>query len=432
MSIVILPKTSERAPLSRCKPSRDQLKMSDDGDAFVSMTAPFFAHILYSEMAIVFTPDVPWAATDAHSIFINPDGMEAEGWGIEEVAFVKCHEIMHYVRGDLLLAIKWRLEGTVFTGTRTLPYDAELMNRAADYLINAALIEARIGKMPMKDGRPFGCYDPNVSAKGMEDLVVIYDKLYKLREAGADRGGDRFDEHLEPSKGDQEREARIGEHRRQQVIAAAVQAQEASGLGMGSLPSVVRRLVGEVLDPKVRWQDHLHATMAHAAGEPRCDPRSINKRMISRPVGGRIIAAARSKYGCGTVAIGWDTSGSTHRFQEAFFAEMAGIVAELNPERLIVIRCDARVHAVNELDQPSDLEELKQEVNKDGIGGGGGTRFAPVFQWLEDNDIEPDMLVYLTDLEGSFPPREPHYPTIWANIKPGKKAPFGTIVEIEL
>lgn len=441
MSLAILPTTSERAPLRPYVPSAKDRQLIEDAQAFISMTAPFFAHILYSEMKIVFTREVPWAATDAHSIFLNVDGMKAEGWGIEEIAFVIVHEIMHYVFGDLLVSVYWRLAKTIFTGTRTLPYLPVIMNRSMDFRINAALVEGRIGKMPMKDGRPFGCFDPAMSAEGMEDCVTIYDTQFGNDNQPKPRPGQGqpgqgepqqggFDEHLEPSKADQELDRQVGEHRRSQVIAAAVQAHNASGVG--DLPAAIRQLIDEVLNPKVRWADHLRATMARSAGEPRSDPRSINKRAISRPVGGRIVMSSRSKYGCGTVVVGWDTSGSVLKHQSAFFAEMSGIVADLNPQRLIVIRCDAKVHAVDELEQPSDLLELRQKVNEEGIGGGGGTKFEPVFTWLEQHDIEPDMLVYLTDLEGSFPRREPHYPTIWANIKRGKKAPFGTIVEVEV
>jgi len=427
MSIAILPSTSDRAPVSFYKPSREQLARTEDAEAFLAMTAAFFSHILYAELVTRFTKEVPWAGTDGHSIFENLDAIDKEGWGIEERAFVKGHEVMHYVRGDLLLGRRWREIGEVFTGTRTLPYIHGLMNRASDYVINAALIKAKIGRMPMKNGKPFGLYDPRISAEGMEDSVVIYDQLFDSYDPNEPDG---FDEHYEPSEAEKELEERIGEARRIQVIAGAIQAQAASGAG--DLPASIKRYVDEVLDPKVPWGQHLRATMVRNAGVPRANPRSVNKKLIARPIGGRIVAAARSKYGCGTIVIGWDTSGSTHQHQTAFFAEMSGIVADLKPERLIVVRCDAKVHDVDELERPQDLNGLKAKVNEDGIGGGGGTRFWPVFDWIKEHNVKPDMLVYLTDMEGAFPQRAPDYSTIWASIKPGKRAPFGTIVEVEL
>jgi predicted metal-dependent peptidase len=423
MTIAILPRSAPRAGIAIYTPKREHQRYIDDCEAFLSATAPFFAHILYSEMKVVCTKAVPWAATDAHYIYLNPEGMRAEGWGIEEGGFVIAHEIMHYVFGDLLVAIKWREDKVVFTGTRTLPYDAGQMNRAMDYRINAGLIEGKIGKFPT-----IGCYDPSLSAKGMEDCVVIYDKLHQKGSGG---GGTQFDEHLEPGPADQEREKRIGEHRREELIHGAIQAQNASG--MGDLPSMIRRLVDEVLNPKVKWGDKLKATMARSAGKPRLDWRSLDRKMISRPVGGRIAFARRSKYGCGTIVVGWDTSGSTHKHTSAFFGEMAGIVAELNPERLIVMRCDAKVHAVDELAKPGDLNGLKATINADpdGIGGGGGTKFTPVFAEIEKRNIKPDMVCYLTDLMGSFPDRAPNYPVIWATVKKGKP-PFGQVVDVEL
>lgn len=423
MTIAVLPRSAPRAGISLYTPKREHQRYIDDCEAFLSATAPFFAHILYSEMKVVCTKHVPWAATDAHYIYLNPEGMLAEGWGIEEGAFVIAHEIMHYVFGDLLVAIKWREDKAVFTGTRTLIYDASRMNRAMDFRINAGLIEGKIGKFPT-----IGCYDKTLSEKGMEDCVVIYDKLSQKQGGGP---GQQFDQHLEPGPEDQRREERIGEHRREELIHGAIQAQNASG--MGELPSMIRRLVDEVLNPKVKWADKLKATMARSAGKPRTDFRKVDRRMITRPVGGKVVYGQRSRFGCGTIVVGWDTSGSTHTYTSAFFAEMAGIVAELNPERLIVIRCDAKVHAVNELAKPSDLNGLKAEINADpdGVGGGGGTSFVPVFTEIEKRNIKPDMLVVLTDLLGKFPSQQPKYPTIWATVRKGKP-PFGQVVDVEL
>jgi hypothetical protein len=49
-------------------------------------------------------------------------------------------------------------------------------------------------------------------------------------------------------------------------------------------------------------------------------------------------------------------------------------------------------------------------------------------------DHEVDVLVYLTDAEGTFPKEEPPYQVIWAVLKGHNtsKIPFGHIVEVEL
>jgi predicted metal-dependent peptidase len=53
-----------------------------------------------------------------------------------------------------------------------------------------------------------------------------------------------------------------------------------------------------------------------------------------------------------------------------------------------------------------------------------------VFDWIHDNRVEPDALVYLTDGEGRFPSKAPAFPVIWGNILQSSKYPFGDVVDI--
>jgi predicted metal-dependent peptidase len=142
--------------------------------------------------------------------------------------------------------------------------------------------------------------------------------------------------------------------------------------------------------------------------------------------------ARPSHFGAGCVVVGWDTSGSTHALVDAFFAEMAGIVKDLNPAQLVVIRCDAAVHGVDDMEDPDDLNGYREQINQEGIGGGGGTSFVPVFDKIAELELQPDVVVYLTDLLGTFPPMQPDYPVVWANVAKGQKAPWGDQVDIEL
>jgi predicted metal-dependent peptidase len=426
-----------RAPLVCHKPSKSEEKYIRDGLAFLTMTTPFWSHVLYAEMDIRYTGDVPFAATDSHSIFVNVEGMKAQGWGVEEVAFVLAHEVCHYVFGDLLQAIVWRELNAVPHPSGPLPYDHQIMNQALDYRINPALVEAKVGKMPK-----IGLIDPMLSAKGMESAVEIYARLIAKQgsqpkskpgqpgqgqpSAGDDHGG--FDVHVEPSAVAVREEKASGAIRRAQIIVAAAQAAVAAG--KGDLPAFVKRLLGDILEPKVKWQDHLRATMQRAAGEPRHDWSKVNKRLISRP-DHKIVFARKSNYGCGTVVVGWDTSGSTFKWSERFFSEIAGILGDLNPAELILMRCDSSVHNVDRFDEPEDIALVKARIDDDGIGGGGGTSFVPVFDRIKAEHIEPDMLIYLTDTYGTFPRQEPDYPVVWASIAKNSKVPFGTLIEID-
>ena len=52
-----------------------------------------------------------------------------------------------------------------------------------------------------------------------------------------------------------------------------------------------------------------------------------------------------------------------------------------------------------------------------------------MFDWIAEEGVEPDALIYLTDLMGTFPGQQPSYPVIWASIN-ALKAPWGEQVMI--
>ncbi|MDP2734882.1 MAG: VWA-like domain-containing protein, partial [bacterium] len=105
----------------------------------------------------------------------------------------------------------------------------------------------------------------------------------------------------------------------------------------------------------------------------------------------------------------YDVSGS---ITDTVIAQMYGeekiAFEDLQPEKHIRIYADAKVQKVEEF-SPGD------EITPPVSSGGGGTDFRPVFDWVESAGIQPDALVYLTDLYGSFPTQTPSYPVIWGS-----------------
>ena len=62
------------------------------------------------------------------------------------------------------------------------------------------------------------------------------------------------------------------------------------------------------------------------------------------------------------------------------------------------------------------------------VKGYGGTDFRPAFNWLKENDVDPKLLIYFTDLECNNFPEEPDFPVMWAAYgwyAENAKAPFG-------
>ena len=125
----------------------------------------------------------------------------------------------------------------------------------------------------------------------------------------------------------------------------------------------------------------------------------------------------------GTYVVGMDTSGSTHNQIHKFLSEIVAIHQDLKPERLVFIQCDTEVDETRIVDVTPD-EELTTEILN--VGGGGGTLFQPVFDWVEEHDIDPEGMIFFTDLcpSDEYPP-EPLYPVLWVSTEADEEAPFG-------
>jgi predicted metal-dependent peptidase len=119
-----------------------------------------------------------------------------------------------------------------------------------------------------------------------------------------------------------------------------------------------------------------------------------------------------------------DTSGSVDDdICAAYTAMIDACLAELGCEA-IVLDCDTDIEAEYRL-SPGMPCPLRAE-------GGGGTDFAPPFarcQTLLDAGERIAGLVYLTDLEGSFPD-DPGIPTLWIATGGQRSAPFGRVVAV--
>ena len=125
----------------------------------------------------------------------------------------------------------------------------------------------------------------------------------------------------------------------------------------------------------------------------------------------------------GTYVIGMDTSGSTSNMIHKFLAEICAIHEDLRPERMVFIQCDTAVDETRIVDVTAD-EGLSSDILN--VGGGGGTLFQPVFDWVEQQQVEPEGMVFFTDLApcDDYPP-EPNYPVLWVSTDANQAAPWG-------
>jgi predicted metal-dependent peptidase len=53
-----------------------------------------------------------------------------------------------------------------------------------------------------------------------------------------------------------------------------------------------------------------------------------------------------------------------------------------------------------------------------------------VFNYIEKENLQPETMIYLTDLYGKFPSEAPTYPVIWAATT-SREVPWGDVVRLE-
>lgn len=209
---------------------------------------------------------------------------------------------------------------------------------------------------------------------------------------------------------------KLDEQWKSRLAAAAQAAQQA-----GKLSASLRRLVDELLAPQLSWRALLARYMMQAARD------DYSFQRISRRSGGLPGEAMLPRlYSQGVkVVLALDTSGSVTREElQDFLTEVDALKAQVRAE-VILHACDDKLAEGG----PWRFDSWQPLTLPDALHGGGGTDFRPVFDWIERERIQPDLLVWFTDAEGRFPACEPAYPVLWL-VKGKAAVPFGVRIQL--
>ena len=204
-----------------------------------------------------------------------------------------------------------------------------------------------------------------------------------------------------------------------------VMVEQASNLAKsrGKTPGCADELLDAYKKPVVDWRDVLRHMMQSLTVVDYTYQRSMPKmHHLLEQYGAFIPDYHRENMGELVVAI--DTSGSVSGAEVAqFMGEIQSICDEVQPDKVHVVQCDSKVQCVDTFDagQPFEMSKLR---------GRGGTAFHPVFDWVEEEGIEPVALVYLTD--GYAPaPDVPDYPVVWGVTTDYQQHLFGEVLSVQ-
>lgn len=384
---------------------------------------PFFGTLI---MQLPLQENNEWcdtAAVDGRYIYWNRKFFES--LTLDETIFVLCHEVMHVVYDHF--------------GRRS-HRDPGYWNMAGDYVINAMLINEKIGAMPMKpvqvkDGegntsQRVGLYDKRYENWTSE---AVYDDLQRRQvkkqmtldmhiEMGKDAQNGEGKKNMKgiPIEVDEEALKRIREELKTKVLQAAQASQ-------GKLPAGIARLVDQLVEAKINWRDYIQQSI-----QSQLTSDYAWHRPNRRHLGSDVIFPSLVKEDTIDVEITIDQSGSISAdMARDFLSEVHGITQQYNNFTIGVSTFDTKLYN-RQVFNGENIDELLEYEPK----GGGGTDFNAFWNYYKKHNIQPKLLIVFTDLEcDDHGPRDYCDQVIWVVNNPWNKKimpSFGTWVRYEM
>jgi predicted metal-dependent peptidase len=363
-------------------------------------------------------------ATDARSFYYNRRYIEALSF--EQTKFILAHEALHCALSHF---------------ARREHRDKRRWDLACDFAINPLLVAD--GLIPAPDAlmldaykdmtaeEIYPCIQENADEKPMDQhLYDQDDRPHGPGEQGGGQGGAGQSQDDDDGGGSQgeidpqangapqppplsapERES-LHKQWQQRLASAAQQAIQAGKLG-GSMA----RIVDHLLQPQLPWRMLLAHYMTRASRD------DYSFAHPSRREGTAILPGMRSQHIDLIVVL--DTSGSiSDEEMQEFVSEVNAIKGQVGA-RITLHACDDKLAQ----DGPWTFEPWEEVELPKQWHGGGGTKFTPIFEWAENQDRPPNLLLYFTDAKGEFPKREPAYPVLWL-VKGKEKVPWGQRIQL--
>ena len=381
------------------------------------------------------------AAVSRKTLYINP--INFVKFSLFERHFLLAHEVMH-----IALMTEQNMRDCAAAGHLDLRSagDLDLYNRASDYIINRMLKQGGVGHLihgSLLDNEL--CDEGGNTQTGVYKLLKQQQKEEEGQSEGqggegegegqAQGGGQgdgqpKKDRHgnvpfdaVDPNGAD-EAQAKEDKMWAKQVVKQAAQASKmfgstTSGSGMGNF---IREIL-ESLESKVNWRDVLRDFVVRSKDDSRSYAR-MNRRFLAQ----KIYVPSPSGESLGAILDANDVSGSISD-KELFqlCSEIQKIHDELHPKRIDVIYFDTECQG-HQTFGPEDDIALKPV-------GGGGTRFASVFEWVRENEDKLEDLqciIMLTDMCCNDYGEEPDVPVLWVStVKQYNEPPFGRVVVMD-
>ena len=340
------------------------------------LKAPFFGNMATRLQLINADEWCGTAATDGRKFYYNSEFINS--LPLKQLEFLFGHEVLHVIYDHM---------------DRRGDREPRLSNIAADYCVNADLLDQKIGEKI-----PVGLYDAKYKGWSYEE---VYDHLYqnadkininKLMSQLLDEHLDGEDDSDGDGDGDKDGNGRprlsaadkqaIKDEVKEAMLAAA------QAVGAGNLPAGVKRLVQDMTEPVINWkeliQQQIQSTIKDDWTWMRPSRRGwhLDAILPGRKPGEQI-----------DVCIAIDMSGSIgEEDSRAFLSEIRGIMDSYDEYKITVWCFDTDIYNMQVFNSDNmDTIENYQPM------GGGGTDFMANWNFMIENNIEPKKFIMFTD-----------------------------------
>lgn len=330
------------------------------------------------------------------------------------------HEALHCALGDLSRR-----------GTR----DPQLWNLAADIWIDNILetdgFDVNYCGPQGREGllRNGGQNRHNFRNQTKEEIYSTLEKLFPPEQGGC---GGICDGHGSGEPGEEDAQGCMrpanGGSSQAQVDAGWKAAVIEAAIHAGNTPGAWNEIV-KAVKPKRNWIQVVNEFLMRGVGADLTFSPP-NRRHIHS---GLYLPSETTEV-MGEWAVAVDTSGSMSSNQ---LAKAIGIVAQHHNQHggiLHWIWCDYDIPAGVGYQKYEEGESLPEDMK---VPGRGGTSFNAPFKLLREKQIEPQLMIYLTDGEGSCEETKPTFPVLWVilphNYHKGEdwfKPPFGEVIYV--
>ena len=359
------------------------------------MRQPFLAALaLFASYKV--TREVPTAATDGMTVFVNPDFWD--GLSAPEQDGLLLHEVLHAALGHC---------------TRRGVREPMMWNIAADIVINAMILAQPGGALPQG-----GMRNDELAQFSTEEVYELLGRdqanLPPLEMADLLEGALGDEGENESQSARTLRRVAMEGHWRAALGRAATLARAAGG----SVPAGLERELDALSPGKLDWRAHLWRYLIQTPHDfAGYDRRFVGRGLYLETLEGESVRV----YVC------IDTSGSVGDEQmRDFGGELMGILNAYPHLKCDLYYADARLYGPHKLERGDSIPQPK---------GGGGTDFRPFFETVEKSRDahETAVAIYLTDGYGAFPAQAPQINTLWV-VTPGGLAlesfPWGESVRM--